>query len=520
MPANILLGLDRERLSVWHSISLLALASVVYGCGLVIYRLTLSPLARYPGPKLAAATGWYEVYYELFHKGGGQFPFHVEALHAKYGSIVRINPWELHVNDPAYYNLIYSTSLHHDKLQSMKYRATAPTGIFSTPEHDLHRIRRAALAPYFSKRRVRAYVPYLGHILDQLCYRLKHEYAGKGKVLNLGDMWSSYTADVMTNYAFQKQYRFLEQPDFICPFTENINQITELVPWMNVFTFLGYLATYTPPWLLKRVLPGSHGLLDFKSELISNIKRVKSEKFIPTADEGTHDNLFYELLRSNLPESEKSDERMEHEALGVIGAGIETTKHAATICCFHVLANPRIFETLQKELVRVMPDPHGSIPELSQLEALPYLTACIEEAIRLTYGNPGRSPRTSLTALQFGNTTVPPGIPVSTSVVSIHHNTDLFPQPREFIPERWLDPNTRTYLKGFQVSFGKGTRICVGMNMAYAELYMALAVILRRVDMELFETSRKDVDLARCLFAPRPVKESLGVRVKVRDVLA
>lgn len=75
----------------------------------------------------------------------------------------------------------------------------------------------------------------------------------------------SYTADVMTNYAFQKHYRFLEQPDFICPFTENINEITELVPWMNLFSFLGYFATYTPPWLLKQVLPGSHGLLDFKS---------------------------------------------------------------------------------------------------------------------------------------------------------------------------------------------------------------------------------------------------------------
>lgn len=70
---------------------------------------------------------------------------------------------------------------------------------------------------------------------------------------------------------------------------------------------------------------------------------------------------------------------MEHEALGVIGAGIETTKHAATICCFHVLSNPRIFETLQKELMQVMPDPRGPIPGLSQLEALPYLSACIEE---------------------------------------------------------------------------------------------------------------------------------------------
>jgi hypothetical protein len=66
---------------------------------LVFYRLNLSPLAKFPGPSLAAATHWYEVYYNLCSKGGGQWDFQTRRLHQRYGPIVRINPDELHIDD-------------------------------------------------------------------------------------------------------------------------------------------------------------------------------------------------------------------------------------------------------------------------------------------------------------------------------------------------------------------------------------------------------------------------------------
>jgi hypothetical protein len=56
---------------------------VVYLIGLAIYRLYFSPLAKFPGPKLAALTKWYEVYYEVVKRG--QFTFHFNELHEKYG---------------------------------------------------------------------------------------------------------------------------------------------------------------------------------------------------------------------------------------------------------------------------------------------------------------------------------------------------------------------------------------------------------------------------------------------------
>ena len=59
-------------------------ASFLYCSVLVFYRLVLSPLARFPGPKVTAATLWYEFYFEVIKRG--QFTFKVRDWHKKYGT--------------------------------------------------------------------------------------------------------------------------------------------------------------------------------------------------------------------------------------------------------------------------------------------------------------------------------------------------------------------------------------------------------------------------------------------------
>ena len=78
-----------------------------------IYRITLHPLAKFPGPKLPAITRWYEAYYEVFVDGtGGKFGEKVEEWHKQYGPIIRINPFELHVDDPDYYDTLFNHDPH------------------------------------------------------------------------------------------------------------------------------------------------------------------------------------------------------------------------------------------------------------------------------------------------------------------------------------------------------------------------------------------------------------------------
>lgn len=68
----------------------------------------------------------------------------------------------------------------------------------------------------------------------------------------------------------------------------------------------------------------------------------------------------------------------------------------------------------------------------------------------------------------------------------------------------------------YLIAFGRGTRSCVGMQLAYADLYISLATFFRRFDCELFHTGRDAVDLYLDSFVPRLKPGAKGVRVKVQ----
>ena len=103
----------------------------------------------------------------------------------------------------------------------------------------------------------------------------------------------------------------------------------------------------------------------------------------------------------------------------------------------------------------------------------------------------------------------------------MHHDEKVYPRSFDFVPERWLDnprgPDGQKYLKRYMTAFGKGTRICLGMNLAYAEVTMLVAALFRRFDLELFETDYEDVRIVRDVIAPDVRPDSKGVRIKVTD---
>ncbi|KAI9720558.1 MAG: hypothetical protein M1828_005642 [Chrysothrix sp. TS-e1954] len=491
----------------------------VYLLSLCIWRLWFSPLAKFPGPKLAAISPYYEAYYEIFHGYGGQFPFHINELHKQYGPIVRINPWEVHINDPEFYETVYTSTERYDKMAAYQHRLSAPHASFSTPEHDLHRARRSAMAPFFSKRKVINYTPFIKKLVDRICYRITNEYKNTGKMLNLSNVWACYTADTITNYAFDRQYNFIDKPDFEGRFTRDVRGIADYSQWMTFFPFLVTLGKVLPPSFVAWLIPASKSLLDFRAEVRKLITRVKDEKFVPPPTD-EHDTVFYELLRSNLSPEEKSVERLESEAMSIIGAGIETTRWSLSIACYHILANPHMLKKVRKELLVAMPDPKV-IPEVPELEKLPYLGGCVEEAVRLTYGVPSRSPRVPWhKPFVYGDWVIPPGVPVSLQTLTMHHDENVFPDSHEFRPERWLNdikgPDGKKQLSRYMVSFGKGSRMCLGMQMAYAEIFLGLSAVLRRFDFELYETDRTAVDLARVMIGPQPKPGTQGVRVVLK----
>ena len=221
----------------------------------------------------------------------------------------------------------------------------------------------------------------------------------------------------------------------------------------------------------------------------------------------------------NLPPHEKSLTRLADECSILLIAGSETPAKALAIIYYHLLANPSKLMRLRAELETVMPD-LNDIPSQTQLEKLPYLSAVIHEGLRLHGGIVARTQRLAPNALQYNGWTIPARTPMSCISAFIHYDPEVFPEPRAFKPERWLEgsPNGDRIdpgLKRHFVPFGRGTRNCLGYNLGYAMLYLTIATVIARYDMELFETSFEDVDLQRDWTIPQPKVGSEGVRAVV-----
>ena len=218
-----------------------------------------------------------------------------------------------------------------------------------------------------------------------------------------------------------------------------------------------------------------------------------------------------------------------------MSAGTLPSAWVLSVATYHLIASPRILTKLKAELKSAITDPDTVVP-IEVLENLPYLVAVVKEALRLGDGVATRLQRVSpekpmLFIDGYGSGKeylIPPQIPVGMTGFHIHHDESIFPDAKSFIPERWIE---NPGLSRFLVSFSKGTRNCLGINLAYAEIYLCLAAIFRRFGsggkdgvreegdegvLELFETGLKDVETAADFFVPVPVKGSEGIRIKVK----
>jgi len=72
------------QISISQAAILILFLYFLYGISLAIYRLWLSPLSKFPGPKLAALTLWYEFYFDVIKRG--KFAWEIKRMHEVYGA--------------------------------------------------------------------------------------------------------------------------------------------------------------------------------------------------------------------------------------------------------------------------------------------------------------------------------------------------------------------------------------------------------------------------------------------------
>ncbi|KAA6414183.1 MAG: P450 monooxygenase [Lasallia pustulata] len=488
--------------------SVLLLFYTVYGA---VYRLYLSPVSKFPGPRLAALTFWYEFYYDVVKRG--QYTWKIRDLHRQYGPVVRVNPFELHVNDPEFYDQIYTgPSKKTDKWAWSAIAFGTPNGIFGTVPHELHRKRRGVLNNFFSKQAVSRLGPNIQALVDKLCDRFRKNYETK-QPIDLHHIFSALTTDVITEYCFAASDDCLGKEDLDAHMTVVWMKLSEVSFTIQQFPWLLPIVNALPVWAVRLINPRLYEMVKLDRGWYRQIDNIRVEEKV--SDKSTENTIFHKILRSDLDPQERTTVRLVEEARTLIGAGTITTANALKVASYHLLANPRALQLLTAELKTAIPDP-AHPPSLPQLEQLPYLSAVINEGLRFSSLAHRMQRIAPDRPLLFHEWVIPPGTPLSMTSFLVHHDASVFPSPDAFMPERWLGRSEKR-LDRYLVPFSKGTRACLGMNLALAEIYVALANVFRRFELELWETEwERDVRVTHDFVNPFPSMESPGVRVLVK----
>jgi cytochrome P450 len=225
---------------------------------------------------------------------------------------------------------------------------------------------------------------------------------------------------------------------------------------------------------------------------------------------------------SSLPPEEKSLLRLEQEGALLVLAGTESPAKVLTVIFFHLLVNPPLLPRLGEELRTVK----GEI-SCNKLEQVPYLSAVIEEGNRLSFGVTARTARIAPESLTYTPSKyvttpssinksykIPPGTPISTTTLSAHTASTVFPDPFKFDPGRWLG-NAGKERGKFQMAFNKGSRKCLGIELARAELFLVVAVLVGEFGdgMRSWETAEEEVKFVGNYQVAVPAVGNKGVRV-------
>ncbi|KAL8791162.1 MAG: hypothetical protein Q9195_006001 [Heterodermia aff. obscurata] len=472
-----------------------------------VRRLFFSNLAHIPGPRLAALTSWYEFYYDVVKPG--QFVWKIKDLHAEYGPIIRVSPWEIHVQDVDFLDDIYAPSYRRREKYAFQTRTLkVPMSVGGSMTHELHRKRREALNPFFSKRSVVALGPMISTKVDLLCASLER-HAENGTPINLSDIYYAFAHDVVSQYSFGQDNSLLKDEYRASALRLHLSELLLGVKFNQHFPWVVDMLDLLPFFLAKHIMPpGVLDMVEFTTAIRNEVQEVLDDD---SSEKKNKRSIFYELRdNATLPPSEKSLARLEQEGTLLVMAGTESTAKSLGIAHFHLISNPEILHRVRAELKTIS---HPA--SWTELEQLPYLSAVIAEANRLSFGVTARVCRIAPDEdLRYKAYRIPAGTPVSMTTLSVHTDETIFPDPWAFKPERWLGQEG-TDRRRYQMAFNKGGRNCVGINLAHAEMFLALAAVAR-YDLELFQTDSSDVEFRHDYHVAYPKLGSKGIRALVR----
>ncbi|KAH7047586.1 RadP cytochrome P450 epoxidase [Macrophomina phaseolina] len=445
-------------------------SSIAYLIITGIYNVYFHPLRHFPGPWFSAATSLPRI----LGRVRGIEPYHLQWLHDTYGDVVRISPNELS----------YTTA----KAWKDIHGHAAPVGLFLADDGD-HGRQRRIFSHAFSDRALKDQEPLFRGYVELLMANLRSQgTATPDAKVNMVDMYNFTTFDIMADLTFGESLQLLAGSTY----NAWVSGIFAAVKFFGLSTTLRF---YFPeinaalPYVLPVLKKKQREHMQYALDRVDRRLAIQTDRpdiwsyVLREKEEG-------QGARLTVPE-------MHANATTFMIAGTETTATLLSGVTYLLLRNADKMARLVAEIRGAFASPDEM--NLQNLPQLPYLNACLEEALRVYPPVPGGLPRlTPSGGTIIEGEHVPGNVTVFVTNWAAYHSSRHFALPEEYIPERWLpdndDPRFANDDKAILQPFSYGPRNCIGKNLAWHEMRLILSYTLWHFDLELCGESEDWLD--------------------------
>ncbi|CAK4031773.1 P450 monooxygenase [Lecanosticta acicola] len=457
---------------------LIAAAVIVATYTAIIQPLYLDPLSRIPGPKLYALTKWRLA----FEDWKGQRTRTIHRLHQEYGAVVRIGPNEVHFNSLSAQKTIYGPGSGFGRTAFYRmFDVYGEQNLFTFHSSREHGERKKLLASAYSKSKI-SRGPVAEMVARKIRDYLRLIEERRGEADEVFTSLHSYSLDSITDFLYgswgatqamkgNEKHRALLD-DILDPARRRLSwfavHFSNYTKWL--YSRDGFLGRLVEP-LLPMKKPSTYtGIRAHALEASQRFQEAtQTVKTDPAASSTIIGRLHDHVSKGT---ARLSDLEIASECADHFPAGIDTTSDTLTFLIWS-LSLPRNSHIQQKliEEVNAIPatdlDAYGS-PTVEAADRLPYFGAVIKETLRLYAPLPASEPRSSDLDSVIDGHEIPAGTVVCMSPYSLHRNSEVFPEPSKWDPERWLLGDESEILARMQKSwywpFSSGARMCIGMQ--------------------------------------------------------
>ena len=325
-----------------------------------------------------------------------------------------------------------------------------------------HRRRRKLIMPPFHGERLKLYADLIRDITMAVLDEME-----PGQTFRAREMTQKITMRVILQIVFGlhegDRYRRLEKL-----LAERLDMVSR--PLASTVVFFPILRKNYGAWS-----PGAK--IERLTQEIDDLVYGEIQARRTTLDASQNDVLSLMMLATDESGHPLTDQELHDELITLFVAGYETTATAIAWTLYWTHHYPHIHTKIRQEIQDAKAD-----TDALALTKLPYLGAVCNETLRIYPVAMLTFPRLVHQPMEIMGYPIEAGTMLVGSIYLLHHRDDLYPQPNEFRPERFLE---RQYSAFEFMPFGGGVRRCIGYALAMHELKIALGTILTHYDLEL-----------------------------------